>query len=189
MRIRNLIITILLLGIAGVIFFFVQYSYQASKNIVPEYKQRSVGDPIQIIIPSIKVNALIEQVGQTPAGLMGVPEFANNVAWYKLGARPGEEGSAVIDGHVVGLNGEKGVFYDLQDLKPGDEIMVINNQTGVVVFVVQELRVYDPSADASTVFSSNDGKAHLNLITCQGPWDELISGYTQRLVVFADLIK
>jgi len=34
---------------------------------------------------------------------------------------------------------------------------------------------------------SNDGKAHLNLITCAGVWDEVEKSHSSRLVVFADM--
>jgi hypothetical protein len=52
--------------------------------------------------------------------------------------------------------------------------------------VVREIQRYDPNADASSVFSSNDGKSHLNLITCEGIWDEVSQSYPQRLVIFTD---
>jgi len=33
---------------------------------------------------------------------------------------------------------------------------------------------------------TNDGLAHLNLITCIGVWEQITQGYSQRLVVFTD---
>ncbi|MFA5714473.1 MAG: PAS domain S-box protein [Candidatus Paceibacterota bacterium] len=39
---------------------------------------------------------------------------------------------------------------------------------------------------ATDIFVSNDGKAHLNLITCGGFLDEVSKSYPKRLVVFAD---
>jgi hypothetical protein len=47
---------------------------------------------------------------------------------------------------------------------------------------------FDPSADATAVFISNDGSSHLNLITCDGVWDKQAKQYSKRLVVFADRI-
>ncbi|MFZ2299818.1 MAG: class F sortase [Candidatus Moraniibacteriota bacterium] len=52
--------------------------------------------------------------------------------------------------------------------------------------MVRESRSFDPDADALDVFSSDDGKAHLNLITCEGVWDKASKRYSKRLVVFTD---
>ena len=55
-----------------------------------------------------------------------------------------------------------------------------------IPFVVRATRTYDAAADARDVFISTDGKAHLNIITCDGKWDKSAGQYTKRLVVFAD---
>ena len=41
----------------------------------------------------------VEDVGLTPGGAMDVPKGPSDVAWFDLGPRPGEVGSAVIAGH------------------------------------------------------------------------------------------
>jgi hypothetical protein len=51
---------------------------------------------------------------------------------------------------------------------------------------VRELRTYGPDEYASAVFRSSDGKAHLNLITCEGTWNSAQKSFSNRLVVFAD---
>jgi len=48
------------------------------------------------------------------------------------------------------------------------------------------MRRYDPKADISALFDSNDKKPHLNLITCEGDWSEATKSYTSRPVVFTD---
>ena len=57
------------------------------------------GLPLRLRVPSIGVDASIEYVGLTKAGAMEVPKLHPNVAWYSLGTRPGDRGSAVIAGH------------------------------------------------------------------------------------------
>lgn len=54
-------------------------------------------------------------------------------------------------------------------------------------FVVRESRLFDPGY-ADEVFSRNDG-VYLNLITCDGVWDEAKNSYSKRLVVFADIAR
>jgi len=140
----------------------------------------------RLMIPSIGVNALIEQVALTTEGSMGVPNDPMNAGWYSLGPLPGELGSAVIDGHVNWFNGATGVFRDLHNLTVGDKISTQNDQGEISFFVVKKIKVFDPAADATAVFSSTDGQAHLNLITCGGVWDKQAKQYTERLVVFTD---
>lgn len=148
--------------------------------------QANSGLPVRLKIPVINVNAAIEYVGLTPQGAVDVPKKSSNVAWFDLGARPGNNGSAIITGHINWYTDASGVFANLHKLKPGDKITVQDNQGLLVSFVVRESRVYDAAADVIEVFNSNDGKAHLNLITCDGLWNKLSQQYSQRLVVFAD---
>lgn len=146
----------------------------------------SPATPIRLKIPSINLDAAIEQVGLKANGEMDVPKGTANVAWFNLGPPPGQIGSAVIAGHSGRWkNGEGLVFDDLKKLNKGDQLYIEDDKGATNTFVVRESRSYDADADASDVFSSNDGKAHLNLITCQG-WDKISESYTKRLVVFTD---
>ena len=118
---------------------------------------------------------------------MDVPKERANVAWFNLGPRPGENGSAVIAGHYGRWkNGKGSVFDNLHKLRKGDKIYVEDENGVIITFVVRESRRYDPNASVGDVFGSNDGKAHLNLITCEGVWDKVSKTYSKRLVVFTD---
>ena len=117
---------------------------------------------------------------------MDAPKGPAEAGWYSLGVRPGEVGSAVIAGHSGWKNNIPAVFDDLYKLRIGDKIYVKDDKGGLVSFVVKEIRTYDPKADASDIFGSNDGEAHLNLITCEGVWDPVTKSSSKRLVVFAD---
>lgn len=145
-----------------------------------------VGLPVRLKIPSINVDTPFEYVGLTSDGAMDVPKERANAAWFELGQRPGEDGSAVVAGHYGRQNMEGSVFDDLHKLRKGDRIYVEDDRGDVISFVVRESRRYDPKADASAVFGLNDGKAHLNLVTCEGVWDEDTQQYSRRLVVFTD---
>ena len=143
------------------------------------------GLPRRLRIPSINVDAAIEDAGVMPTGIMGVPVNTSDVAWFDLGPKPGEMGSAVIAGHFDGIHGENAVFSNLDKLKEGD-ILYIEDSNGIATtFVVQGSRAYDPGY-ADDVFSRNDG-TYLNLITCDGVWDGAKKSYDKRLVVFSDI--
>jgi LPXTG-site transpeptidase (sortase) family protein len=147
-----------------------------------------VGTPVRLVIPSIKVNAVVEQVGLTPTKAVEVPQGHGHVAWYKLGARPGDPGTAVIDGHFARKTSGWAVFNDLYKLRPGDAVSIKDNKGKVTRFVVTSSRVYDVNARPSEVYFSNDG-SHLNLVTCAGSWINALNGFNKRLVVFTDLVN
>lgn len=143
--------------------------------------------PQRIEIPSLSVIAPVVEVGLTQDNDMDVDDDIAKTAWYKLGPKPGEKGSAVIAGHYGLKDGEKAVFSDLRGLNPGDSILVYGENDRKLTFIVREIRTYVREADATEVFRSSDGKAHLNLITCDGSWNSSLQTYSDRLVVFTDL--
>ncbi|MDO8600683.1 MAG: class F sortase [bacterium] len=160
-----------------------------SENTValPKQEHESFGLPVRLKIPRINVDAPIEHVGLAPDGAMDVPKERVNVAWFNLGPRPGEGGSAVIAGHFGWRKDkEASVFDNLHTLRRGDKIYIEDEKGEIISFVVRESRRYNPNADASGVFGSYDGKSHLNLITCEGVWDRVSKTYSKRLVVFTD---
>ncbi|MEX2369203.1 MAG: class F sortase [Candidatus Paceibacterota bacterium] len=153
------------------------------------YQQKQMESllPIRLKIPEIKVDVAIEHVGLLPIGAMDTPKDRDNVAWFSPGTRPGENGSAVIAGHSGYKSGEA-AFDNLNKLRKGDRLYVEDALGKYVSFVVRESRVYDSEAYAPEVFMSDDGM-HLNLVTCVGAWDKSKKSYTQRLVVFTDIIQ
>ena len=142
--------------------------------------------PVRLTIPKIRVDAVIEHLGLTAAGAMDAPRGRSDVGWFALGTLPGEEGSAVIDGHFGWKNGLPAVFDGLHTLRPGDKIYVVNAGGVATTFVVRSVGMYVEDGYPASVFSSTDGGAHLNLITCEGVWNKERKSYSNRLIVFAD---
>lgn len=141
--------------------------------------------PARLSIPSLHVDALVQHVGVTTKGTMGVPNNFTDVAWYKLGTVPGFPGSAVIDGHVDNGLSLAGVFKHLDQVVAGDDIFVTAENGQVRHFIVTQTAVYPyESVPTDQLFNRADG-TYLNLITCTGGW--LASGktYDHRLVVYA----
>ena len=82
--------------------------------------------PDRIIVPTINLNAPIENVGWSVIKQNGSPVSAwmipeNAVGWHINSALPGHGGNVVLSGHH-NLGGE--VFRNLVDLKPGDKIII-----------------------------------------------------------------
>lgn len=178
---------------AGAIIFLMGSSGSAQSVIVPQNVAEAssstgvtVGVPVFLVIPKINVDVAIAPVGLTSNGAMGVPTGPIGTTWFDLGPRPGEIGSAVIAGHEGWKDGIVASFDNLYKLKVGDQVYVQDNHGVTTAFVVRRIGLYGQHGNAANVFSSNDGKAHLNLITCEGTWNAAEKSYSNRLVVFTD---
>ncbi|MFC0270439.1 class F sortase [Metabacillus herbersteinensis] len=142
--------------------------------------------PTTIEIPSINVNAPIEDVGRIDNGQMGVPEDFNNVGWFEPGAKPGAPGNSVMAGHVDSKTGPA-VFYKLDTLKEGDEVIISGKDGEKKTFVVVGSESY-PRTDAPVekIFDFSYG-SKLNLITCTGDFNREARTHEERLVVYTEL--
>ena len=160
----------------------------------PEYSSITVpggvpeGLPVRLLIPVIGVDSGIEDGFITPDGRMQVPAGTADVAWFALGPHPGQAGSAVIGGHFGIQNEVPFVFYNLNKLAIGDKIYVVNDEGDTLSFIVRSIASFGLNDDATSVFTSSDGLAHLNLITCEGVWNAVDGDYPDRLVIFTDEI-
>ena len=186
------IVGILISAVAVFFLIHTNTSSQAPQSklallgVVVSLPKPVAGLPIHLRIPRINVDATIEHLGVTASGNMDVPKGPDDAAWFDLGPLPGEIGAAVIAGHEGWKNGMRAVFDDLHNLKKGDKIIVQDDNGAMVTFIVRETRIYGENENAGNVFESTDGKAHLNLITCEGIWNAASKSYSGRLVVFAD---
>ncbi|UOQ49840.1 class F sortase [Gracilibacillus caseinilyticus] len=144
--------------------------------------------PAAISIPAIDVSAAIEHVGKLSNGQMGVPEQDENVGWYEFGAKPGEQGSAVMAGHVDNKTGPA-VFYHLEDMKEGDKIHITNVEGEQLTFEVYQTKSYPKDeAPISEVFGYTAART-LKLITCTGEFLDNVGTHENRLVVSAQLVE
>jgi len=141
------------------------------------------GVPINLKIPSVGVDAAIESIGLTD-GAVGVPKGPSTTAWFNLGPKPGEMGSAIITGHFgPWRNGAHSVFDNLSKIKIGDKVYVRDNNGQTRSFSVIDIKTYSGDAVVPEIFNKSDA-VYLNIITCSGDWLANQKTYTQRLVVF-----
>ena len=201
-RVRNILISVGVPLVSLCVTFIVLYlgapvRYQAPEPALatPTISQQpttvslpAVSAPVRLKINTITVDATVNPVGLTAEGDMAIDSNAQELAWYQLGPKPGEVGSAVIAGHYGWKDGVASVFNDVNKLKAGDIISTYDVDGKEKQFSVTQIRLYNPDDDATQVFVSSDGKAHLNLITCQGSWNNSKQTYSERLVVFTDAL-
>jgi sortase (surface protein transpeptidase) len=134
------------------------------------------------------VAAPIQAVGLTAAGLIEVPplERHNTVGWYDRGPTPGQDGPAVLVGHVDTRSGPS-VFAKLGQLKQGDKILVTREDRRLAVFLVDAVRSYPKTDVPADQVYGDFSRPGLRLITCGGDWIGGKTGYADNVVVYASL--
>jgi LPXTG-site transpeptidase (sortase) family protein len=148
------------------------------------------GKPVSISIPKLNlVDVVVEHVGMNEVGEMDVPSNDDNVAWFDIGYRPGTKGNAVIAGHFDKSTGEPAVFYNLNSLEVGDEYTLKGEDGMVQTFKVTDKVPYPYDAFPTASVFGNSNKRILNLITCDGSWDPVTQNYSNRLVIFSELVE
>jgi Sortase domain len=149
--------------------------------------QRSM--PVAVDIPAIGVHSKLLHLGVNSDGTIQVPSLdtrADEAAWYKYSAAPGQMGTSVIEGHVDTYRGAA-VFFRLGALHPGDSIDVRLADGITAVFRVTGVRQYLKSRFPAKTIYGADGFAALHLITCGGVFDYTTRNYLSSTVVFASL--
>ncbi len=153
--------------------------------------QSALPPPARIILPSINIDAPVEPVGTTADGNLETPQQNpwDGTGWFSSGTRPGDTGSAVIDGHLDRPGGAPAVFWNLKLMKPGDAVKVIDEQGKMLTFSVTRVEYYHPTeAPIEDIFGNRTGK-FLNLITCAGTWIPSEKQTTLRFVVYTTLVS
>lgn len=149
--------------------------------------KRSGIEPTSLKIPAIELEAQVQHLETTENGEMAVPDNIEDVSWFSPGYEPGENGRAVIAGHVDGLEGPA-VFWDLSKLQLGDEIVVQDKDRALKFKVHTMESIPLDLADISKVFGYTSSP-ELVLITCSGTYDFDRGTREERLIVYASLIE
>jgi LPXTG-site transpeptidase (sortase) family protein len=157
----------------------------------PRYRPRAAvlaaPAPVRVAIPSIHVDSPLVTLGRGDDGVMEVPRDYATAGWYTGAPRPGENGPAVIAGHVDSRRGPA-VFYDLARLRAGDRVTVDRADGSHAQFVVRSVLRYAKAAfPTAAVFGATTAPT-LRLITCGGQFDRRRGHYLDNVVVFAALV-
>ena len=147
--------------------------------------------PVSVDIPAISVHSRLLHLGVNTNGTIQVPSLhasADEAAWYKYSATPGQIGASVIIGHVDTYRGPA-VFFRLGALRPGDSVYVTLADGITAAFRVTGVREYAKTRFPAKTIYGRAGYAALRLITCGGAFDYSTANYLSSTVVFASLIS
>jgi sortase (surface protein transpeptidase) len=143
--------------------------------------------PVRVQIPAIGVDSGLLTLGLRDDRTMEVPPDGESAGWYSGAPTPGELGPSIIVGHVDWA-GTEGVFYDLRDLEPADEVTVTRADGSTAVFRVSRVEQFRKSEFPTDAVYGDLDHAALRLITCGGSFDRQARSYVDNIVVFADLV-
>jgi sortase (surface protein transpeptidase) len=136
-----------------------------------------------VVIPAIGVDAAVTPEGTDPSGALEMPSLSarNLAAWWDGGAAPGQDGPAVIAGHVDNASGPL-VFWNLRLLKPGDRV---ETEPGNLVFTVTSVTQVGKDAFPTAQVYGPVKDPQLRLITCGGSFDQATGHYLDNVIVYA----
>jgi hypothetical protein len=160
-----------------------------SNPTTPAARAMARSTPTKISIPTIGVYAPITSVGVAADGSIATPPLDDNnlAGWYRPGPSPGQNGPAIIVGHVDGPRGES-VFYQLSKLKPGAKVQVNLANHRIALFSVYSVEHYPKGKLPSTKVYGDYTRPALRLITCGGRYMGGSEGYEDNVVVYASLL-
>lgn len=146
--------------------------------------------PVQLDIDDLGIHASVIPRSLDRTGAVAAPPYATPkvAGWYDAGPTAGEEGAAVLVGHVD-TDRRPAVFYPLSTARPGTTVEVTRGDGLVAEFTVESTEVVGRAEfDAGEVYGPReDGRAELRLLTCGGAFDRGERAYTSNVVVSAYL--
>ncbi len=143
-----------------------------------------IAPPRRVVIPSIGVEASIVDLGLTDDGALETPTDFDVAGWWAGGTVADEAGPTVIVGHVDDHNGPA-VFFRLQELEQGDEVVVIDDLGREQPFRVVDKGLYDKDSFPTERVYGASAAPTLRLVTCGGEFDRSERSYESNWVVYA----
>ncbi len=157
----------------------------------PAYAPAAVAAPVRpvaVSIPALGVAGPLEDLLADPETReLSAPNDPSSAGWYAAGVVPGDQGPAVIGGHVDSRRGP-GVFFRLRTLRPGDLVDVTRSDGRTVRFSVIAVAFYPKDAFPTQAVYGPTSGPELRLVTCGGVFDRSVRSYEDNVVVDAVLV-
>ncbi|RSN57236.1 class F sortase [Amycolatopsis sp. WAC 04182] len=187
---------VLAVVLAAVVAFVLSGQDEVAPPRAPERAAEAVtrglpkADPVSIDVPKIEARSSLIPLGLNADDTIEVPPVTRpmQAGWYLHGPTPGEVGPSVILGHVDG-NKQKGIFFRLKELVPGDKVSITRKDGVTAEFAVTKVeRVAKDEFPTDAVYGDT-AEPELRLITCGGVFDKASRNYLDNVIVFARMIS
>lgn len=147
-----------------------------------------VPPPVSVSVPSVGLASSLVPIGVDGTGALVPPADYGQAGWFDAGVAPGGVGPAVLAGHVDSRSGPA-VFYRLEDIAVGADVLVGRADGSTVTFRVTRVAEYPKSSFATEEVYGPTVDAQLRLITCGGEFDRSRRSYVDNVVVYASLVQ
>lgn len=135
-------------------------------------------------INGMGISSRVRRVGVGTKTELKLPANIYDAGWYESSVKPGEPGAVVLTGHASGPN-KPGIFHDLTEVEPGDELQLETGAGEVYSYYVVKLEAFDNDAPLAPLLATAvPGSPGLNLITELGRFDDNENAFEKRLVVY-----
>ena len=157
-------------------------------TVTPQTVGLPPAEPELLDIPRLGAHSTLVPLGLNADDTIEVPPVARpmQAGWYRYGPTPGEVGPAVVLGHVDG-GGQRGIFYRLKELSPGDEVVVSRKDGSTARFAVSRVQQVDKDRFPAEAVYGDTSEPELRLITCGGSFDRAAHSYRDNIIVYAVL--
>lgn len=161
-------------------------STSTSTESQPRWETEASG-PAKIRIPRISVDAEVIDLDLNADGSLQTPDDDfSQAGWYTGRAAPGEQGPAVVVGHVDNKTGPA-VFYRLRELVAGDEVEITRDDGSSVVYIVTYSEQVGKDAFPTEKVYGGTLVPELRLVTCGGEFDRRSGHYVDNIVTYAKI--
>lgn len=141
--------------------------------------------PVEVRIPAIGISQSLIGLRVATDGSLEVPQDFDDVGWFSEGYAPGDQGPAVLVGHVDSKAGPA-AFYELDVLAIGDLVQVRRADGTLRTYAVTDTQSV-PKLEFPTEFVYvGDGGEELKLVTCGGTFDRSSGHYLNNTIVTAE---
>jgi sortase (surface protein transpeptidase) len=149
--------------------------------------RKQMPNPVRISIPAIGVNARVIPLGLNPDHTIQVPNNLADTGWFRPGPEPGEQGAAVVVGHLNSRSGP-GVFSRLHELRVGGLITFRLQDGSTVRFVAKSMLRVPKNRFPTNLVYARTTQPTLRLVTCAGKLDLATGHHLDNYIVFASLV-
>ncbi len=144
--------------------------------------------PVRLRIPSLGVDAPVGAVGKAADGTVEVPTRWEDVGWFDGGARPGEDGPAVLLGHVDSKARPAGLAR-LPTAPPGTHVEGVGEDGDVTRWSVDRTEQHPKTRFPTEAVYLPALRPELRLVTCGGAFDRATGHYVDNVVVHASPVE
>ncbi|MBU2664789.1 class F sortase [Actinoplanes bogorensis] len=143
--------------------------------------------PVRLRIPALHVDSPIIDLGLQDDGAVEVPESVHEAGWFDGGPRPGQDGPAVILGHVDSKAGP-GIFAGLHKVKAGTLVEVVRADKSVAKFTITKVSRVEKTRFPTDLVYAPSLDPTLRLVTCGGTFDHAAGSYRDNVIAYADVV-